>query len=146
MVHLFSLWKFVNWIGVSLQFREIWKFNVPVNLVGFCKCLWITFGQIYYITTWLNNNGMDNRTNLSTTNNGVDNLPKPVQKRFTICPKHLQDHTKFSNTAIFHISLWKCEIKSSLTWNFTKTLPLCANKLVNWKSWPHSALFLVELP
>ena len=103
-----SLWKFVNWIGVSLQFREIWKFNVPVNLVGFCKCLWITFGQIYYIITWLNNNGMDNRTNLSTTNNGVDNLPKSVQKRSTICPKHLQDHTKtqwYNNLSYFFLKI-----------------------------------------
>ena len=79
-----------------------------MNLVGFCKCLWITFGQIYYITTWLNNNGMDNRTNLSTTNNGVDSLPKPVQKRSTICPKHLQDHTKtqwYNNLSYFFLKI-----------------------------------------
>ena len=52
---------------------------------------------------------MDNRTNLSTRNNGVDNLPKPVQKRFTICPKHLQDHTKLSdhnNISYFSIKMW----------------------------------------
>ena len=148
-VHSSFPWKFVKWIEISLcglQFKEIWKFNVPVNFVGFCKCLWITFGQIYYIITWLNNNGMDNRTNLSTRNNGVDNLPKPVQKRFTICPKHLQDHTKLSdhnNISYFSIKMWN---KVFTYLEFHKNTSYLCKQTCQLKKWLHFALFLVKLP